>query len=177
MCVRCIAGASGDAVATGGEKPEPPTSTRPDDLKGDWLWVSALELWLLKYEDQIFASYHDLPQVGGVSECRARARRKVRGKSNWTVSSTGQLEVIVLAKDAEIRSEFRVVSRTFDKRFDKRVGKRVDKRHGSWRPRPQFAEVELDSQINWRIRGHRVGQGRRDSIRVSGSFADVRQEV
>ena len=59
-------------METGGEKPEPPTPTRPDDLKGDWLWVSALDLWLLKYEeDQIFASYHDLPQVGGVSECRA----------------------------------------------------------------------------------------------------------
>ena len=72
LCVRCIAGASGDAVETSGEKPEPPTPTRPDDLKGDWLWVSALDLWLLKYEeDQIFASYHDLPQVGGVSECRA----------------------------------------------------------------------------------------------------------
>ena len=43
--------------AASGEKPEPPTPTRPDDLKGDWLWVSALDLWLLKYEeDQIFAS-------------------------------------------------------------------------------------------------------------------------
>ena len=47
----------------------------------------------------------------------------------------------MLAKDAEIRSEFRVISRTFDKRFDKRVDtrvdKRADKRHGGWCPRPR----------------------------------------
>ena len=50
----------------------------------------------------------------------------------------------MLAKDAEIRSEFRVVSRTFDKKFDKRADKRVDKRHGGWRPnlpsRPKCAK-------------------------------------
>ena len=54
----------------------------------------------------------------------------------------------MLAKDAEIRSNFRVVSRAFDKKFDKRADKRadkrVDKRDGGWRPnlpsRPKCAK-------------------------------------
>ena len=87
----------------------------------------------------------------------------------------------MLAKDDEIRSEFRVVSRTFDKKFDKRADKRadkrVDKRHGGWRPRPQFAVSRTGQSVQLTVRGHRVGEGRRDSIRVSGCFADARQEV